>query len=84
MQLQGEEEALALAVPADAVQTLDGERVVFKAVAGGFEAVAVQTGRRDGRLTEVLAGLQPGERVAAKNAFVLKAELGKASAAHAH
>ena len=84
VQLQGEEEALALAVPADAVQTLDGERVVFKAVAGGFEAVAVQTGRRDGRLTEVLAGLQPGERVAAKNAFVLKAELGKASAAHAH
>lgn len=84
VQLQGEEEALALAVPADAVQTLDGERVVFKAVAGGFEAVPVQTGRSDGRLTEVLAGLQPGERVAAKNAFVLKAELGKASADHAH
>ena len=84
VQVLGGEEPLALAVPADAVQTLDQQPVVFKAVTGGFEAVAVKTGRSDGRLTEIVSGLRPGERVAVKNAFVLKAELGKASASHDH
>jgi cobalt-zinc-cadmium efflux system membrane fusion protein len=84
MTVQGGEAPVAVAVPADAVQTMDAQSVVFKAVAGGFEPVAVKTGRSDGQLTEITAGLQAGERVAAKNAFVLKAELGKASASHEH
>ena len=82
--VQGGEATAALAVPAEAVHSLDQQQVVFKVLAGGFEPVVVKTGRSDGRLTEILSGLQPGERVAAKNAFVLKAELGKATAAHEH
>jgi cobalt-zinc-cadmium efflux system membrane fusion protein len=82
--VQGGEATAAIAVPAEAVHTVDQQPVVFKAVAGGFEPVVVKTGRSDGRMTEIVAGLKPGERIAAKNAFVLKAELGKASASHEH
>lgn len=80
----GEQQALPLAVPADAVQTLEGQAMVFKAVPGGFEAVPVKVGRSDGRVVEILGGLQAGDRVAATNSFVLKSELGKASAGHEH
>ncbi|MFG6458108.1 efflux RND transporter periplasmic adaptor subunit [Roseateles sp. BYS96W] len=84
VQVLGGDIPVPLAVPTDAVQTLDGQTVVFKAVPGGFEAAVVTTGRADDTQTEIVAGLTPGDRIATKNAFVLKAELGKASAAHDH
>lgn len=80
----GEGQELPLTVTADAVQTIDNQTMVFKAVAGGFEAVPVKLGRSDGRTVEVLGGLKAGEPVASKNTFVLKSELGKASAGHDH
>jgi cobalt-zinc-cadmium efflux system membrane fusion protein len=80
----GDHQDVALTVPADAVQTLDNQAMVFKAVPGGFEAVPVKLGRSDGRVVEVLGGLKAGDPVAAANAFVLKSELGKASAGHEH
>ncbi len=80
----GERQALPLAVPADALQTLENQAVVFKAVPGGFEATPVKPGRSDGRVVEILAGLRAGDRVASSNAFILKSELGKASAGHDH
>jgi cobalt-zinc-cadmium efflux system membrane fusion protein len=46
----------------------------------GFEARKVATGREDDRTVEIVSGLAPGERIAASNTFVLKAELGKAQA----
>ncbi len=76
--------AVAVAVPADALQTLDGRTVVFVRRGQQFEAVPVQTGRADGRQVEILQGLSGGERVAAKNSFVVKAELGKGEAGHEH
>jgi membrane fusion protein, heavy metal efflux system len=82
--VQGDDSPVPLAVAADALQRVDDTPVVFKAVPGGFEAVPVKPGRSDGRSVEILGGLQPGERVASANAFVLKSELGKAGAGHAH
>jgi cobalt-zinc-cadmium efflux system membrane fusion protein len=76
--------AVAVAVPADTLQTLDGRTVVFVRRGQQFEAVTVQTGRADGRQVEILQGLTGGERVAAKNSFVVKAELGKGEAGHEH
>jgi cobalt-zinc-cadmium efflux system membrane fusion protein len=35
-------------------------------------------------MVEVLSGLSAGERYAAKNSFVIKADLGKAGASHDH
>ena len=46
------------AVPRDAVQDLQGERVVFLALdEGRFEKKAVQTGREQNGMTEILGGL---------------------------
>jgi len=80
----GEDQDVTLAVPADALQTLENQTLVFKAVAGGFEAHPVKTGRSDGKTVEVLGGLEAGQKVASSNTFVLKSELGKASAGHEH
>ncbi|AMR81995.1 efflux RND transporter periplasmic adaptor subunit [Cupriavidus nantongensis] len=71
-------------VAADAVQQVDGQSVVFVAVPDGFAVQPVKTGRTDGKLVEVTQGLQAGARYAAANSFILKSELGKASAGHEH
>jgi cobalt-zinc-cadmium efflux system membrane fusion protein len=76
--------AVNLAIAADAVQTIEDKPVVFVEVAGGFRPQPVTLGRSDGKLTEVLQGLQAGARYVAAGSFVLKAELGKDSAGHAH
>jgi cobalt-zinc-cadmium efflux system membrane fusion protein len=59
-------------------------RVVFGRYGEHLEARPLELGRSDGRLVEVLGGLQAGERYAAKNSFLIKAELGKAGASHDH
>ena len=74
-------------VPKTAVQTMDGEQVVFVETSDGFAVRHVRSGRSDAESVEILDGLEPGERYVARGGFVLKAELGKASfehAGHAH
>ena len=71
-------------VPKSALQTINGERVVFVRSERGFEARKVAIGREDGRAVEIVSGLIAGEAIAIGNAFVLKAELGKAEAEHHH
>ena len=73
-----------LTVPADAVQTVEGRSVVFVAGDDGFRATPVLAGRRAGSRIEILNGLSGDERVAATNAFLLKAELAKGEAEHGH
>jgi cobalt-zinc-cadmium efflux system membrane fusion protein len=82
--LKASEVEVPVGVTADAVQTLDEERVVFVRNGQQFEARRVQTGRGDGRHVEVLKGLTAGERYAAKNSFLVKADIGKAAAEHEH
>lgn len=72
----------AIAVPPTAVQTVEGRPTVFVETPAGFEPRPVVLGRRGRALVEVLDGLTPGERVVAVNSFLLKAEFGKAEAAH--
>ena len=71
-------------VPKAALQTINGERVVFVRTERGFEARQVATGREDDQAVEIVSGLFAGERIAVGNTFVLKAELGKAQAEHQH
>lgn len=73
-----------LTVPADAVQTVDGQAVVFVAIDEGFRATPVLAGRRAGNQIEILSGLSGSERIAGANAFLLKAELAKGEAEHVH
>src|SRR5690606_27302617 len=73
-----------LTVPSDAVQTVEGATVVFVQVPGGFQATPVLAGRQAGGRTEILRGLTGSERIAGTGAFLLKAELAKGEAEHAH
>ncbi len=64
-----------LAVPRSAIEQIEGRTVVFVETAGGFERRNVLTGRSGGDQVEIRDGLTPGERVAARGAFLLKSEL---------
>jgi cobalt-zinc-cadmium efflux system membrane fusion protein len=81
--VQGEA-AVPVAIPAEAVQTLDGKPVVFVQEADHFQARPVVLGRSDGKWVEIEKGLSSGDKVAGKNSFVLKAELEKGGVAHDH
>jgi cobalt-zinc-cadmium efflux system membrane fusion protein len=75
-----------LAVPEEAVQELDGKKLIFVAENDTeFEARPVEVGRASGGMVEVVSGLKEGERYAAKGAFILKSELKKGEIeGHAH
>lgn len=79
-----EEVLVPVAVPVDAIQTLDDKSVIFVQYGNQFEARPLELGRSDGQWVEVLHGLLPGEKYVAHNSFILKAELGKAGATHEH
>jgi cobalt-zinc-cadmium efflux system membrane fusion protein len=74
----------AIVVPDEAIQTVEGRSVVFVRTPKGFRAQPITAGQRTGGRAEVLEGLRPGDVIAASNAFVLKAELGKGEAEHGH
>nr|WP_315402252.1 efflux RND transporter periplasmic adaptor subunit [uncultured Duganella sp.] len=82
--LSGQTGAAAVTVDSEAIQTLEDKQVVFVKVAGGFQPRPVVLGRGDGKTTEIVQGLKAGTPYAAAGSFVLKAELGKGSAEHAH
>jgi cobalt-zinc-cadmium efflux system membrane fusion protein len=64
-------------VPDEAVQRIDGRDVVFARTQAGFRVQPVIVGSRSGGRSLVLSGLTAGEQIATRNAFFLKAELGK-------
>ena len=73
-----------VAVPEQAVQEVEGQPSVFVRNAEGFDPRPVNLGLRSAGQVEVLAGLSAGDQVAAEGSFILKSELGKSSASHAH
>jgi len=67
----------AIVAPEEAVQNIGGRDVVFLRTATGFKTAPVTVGRRSAGRAEIVAGLVPGQSIAVRNAFLLKAELGK-------
>lgn len=84
VELVAGEVEVPVAVSAEAIQSLRDWTVVFGRYGDQFEARPVELGRGDGKLVEVVSGLNAGERYAAKNSFLIKADLGKAGASHDH
>jgi len=67
-----------LAVPEDAVQELDGRKLLFVTENGTeFERRPVELGRAAAGMVEITGGLKEGERYAVKGGFVLKSEAKK-------
>ncbi len=73
-----------VAVPEEAIMRLADGPAVFRASGNRFQAQPVKLGRSDGTLTEIVEGLEPGATFVVRNAFLLKAEMGKSEAHHEH
>lgn len=74
----------AVTVPVEAIQTVEDKPSLFVRTAEGFATRHVELGVSENGFVEVRQGLEAGAQVAAVGSFVLKSELGKASAEHAH
>lgn len=73
-----------MAVTTEALQSVEDRAVVFVQTAEGFRAMPVKTGRSDGKMVEIVEGLQAGVTYVTKGSFTLKSELGKSAAEHTH
>lgn len=79
-EIAGAPRGKSVVIPQDAVQDLNGKKVVFTpgSKEGEFLARPVQIGERSTGLVQVTQGLNPGERVVTKNAFLIKSQAMKA------
>lgn len=84
IELVAGEAEVPVAVSAEAIQTVRDWTVVFGRYGTNFEARPLEMGRSDGKFVEVIKGLDADEQYAAKNSFLIKADLGKAGASHDH
>lgn len=71
----------AITVPESALQTVEGNTMVFIRTAEGFRAAPVAVVSRGGGQA-IVTGLSGREAIAAAGSFTLKAELGKGEAEH--
>lgn len=74
----------SLAVPRDAIQTVEDKPTVFVRTPEGFSARHVVLGPANGGEVIVLSGLAAGDSIAVANSYVLKAELAKGEGAGEH
>lgn len=84
VEVASDEVKVALAVSLEGLQTLQDRSVVFGRYGEYFEARPLVLGRRDNKHVEVLKGFHAGERYAAGNSYLIKADIGKAAATHEH
>lgn len=82
--LISDEVEVPLAVSIEGIQALRDWTVVFGRYGDFFEARPVVLGRRDESHAEVLQGFNAGDKYAAGNSFLIKADIGKAGATHDH
>jgi cobalt-zinc-cadmium efflux system membrane fusion protein len=73
-----------LVVPVSALQTFEGETVVFTRGGNVYTPRTVKIGQRDATTAEVLGGLTAGEEIVVEQSYLIKADLEKESAAHEH
>ena len=73
--IESGKEDIPLLIPKKAVQTLEGNPVVFVPAEGGFEAAPVSIGQSDRTRVQIVSGLAPGDSYVMDGAFELKASL---------
>lgn len=76
-----------LTVPSDAVQTIDGQTIVFAKLEDDlYEAKVVEIGPASGDHISITAGLYPDDEIALSESYILKSELlkGKLGAGCVH
>lgn len=76
VRVPGGESRTGIAVPASALQEVNGETVVFVQVQPDtFEKRTVQIGERNEKQAEILSGVVTGEKVVANGSFYMKSAL---------
>ncbi|MEY4589978.1 MAG: hypothetical protein RL497_2054 [Pseudomonadota bacterium] len=75
---------VALMIDNRALQAFRDWQVVFIQVGDTYEIRPLELGRSDGAFTEVLSGLNAGDRYVVENSYLLKADLEKSGASHDH
>ena len=83
-ELTAREEAVAIAVPKTALQTMEGQNYLFIKTNEGFEPIPVTIGKSDDRQVELLSGLTKGQEYVEEGAFSLKAQLSKSEFGDGH
>lgn len=73
-----------MVVREDALQTYRDWDVVFLRVGDDFEVRPLELGEKFNGFVEVKSGLKVGQKYAAGNSYLIKAELGKSGASHDH
>ena len=73
-----------LRVKQTAIQSLEDENVVFVKTANRFEARHVNLGEANREWVSVIEGLNAGEEYVTENSYILKADILKNGASHAH
>ena len=73
-----------LAVKTEAIQQFRDFRVVFAKIGNTYEVRMLELGKAGPEWTEVLGGLKPGTTYAAKNSYIIKADIEKSGASHDH
>ena len=68
-----------VAVPPNAVQILEGQKVIFVEGEEGFRPQVVTLGLENSKLVEILDGLHVGDKYVAKGAYTFKSEILKES-----
>ncbi len=88
MALQGRVTVSAFTVPlavrTEALQRFRDFTVVFANFGDDYEVRMLELGRKTPEWTEVLSGIKPGTRYAAKGAFLIRADIEKSGASHDH
>lgn len=74
----------SVSVPESALQTMEGQKVVFVAKGNEYEMRPVKTGKSDGQSVEIVSGLKAGEKYVSEGSFIIKADILKSGAGHDH
>ncbi|VUD69267.1 Cobalt-zinc-cadmium resistance protein CzcB [Thalassocella blandensis] len=73
-----------VAVSSKSLQTLDGKDGVFVKHENNYQFTPLKLGRNDNAFHEVLEGITPGTEYVSQNSYLLKADIEKSEAEHAH
>lgn len=79
-----QQETVDIRIPNSAIQRYEGSQVAFHKIDGKYQVKPLQLGISDGRFSEVISGLRQGDEIVVENSYLIKADLEKEGAAHAH
>ena len=71
-------------IPQSAIQSMDGKDVVFVRDGDTYTARPVKLGERDSTQVAVLEGVKAGEDIVVTQSYLVKADIEKSGATHAH